>query len=414
MIPRKLVPKLLDLAGFYPVVVVTGPRQAGKTTLCRAAFPGKAYVSLESLDTREYAQSDPRGFLAEYRDGAIIDEIQQVPSLVSYLQTEVDEHQTPGRYILTGSQHFGISQAISQSLAGRCGMLVLLAPDWEELRQFPAVPDDLYTLLWQGSYPRIYDRNIPAQQWLADYTATYVERDVRQVVNVGDLMAFSGFLKLCAGRTAQEINLSALGGDAGVSHNTARAWLSILETSYLIHRLPAWHGNIRKQVVKAPKLHFLDSGLVCYLLNIREPEQLRHHPLRGAIFESWVVSELYKAQAHRGEQPNLYHYRESRGMELDVLMNLGDRLCAIEIKSAATVAADFFRHFESFAERVRHTGLPSRIENVVVYGGEASQQRSTARLIAWRDVGEIPRIENKVSAKASLRKQIKRSGRSNK
>lgn len=414
MIPRKLVPKLLDLAGFYPVVVVTGPRQAGKTTLCRAAFPGKAYVSLESLDTREYAQSDPRGFLAEYRDGAIIDEIQQVPNLVSYLQTEVDERQTPGRYILTGSQHFGISQAISQSLAGRCGMLVLLAPDWEELRQFPAVPDDLYTLLWQGSYPRIYDRNIPAQQWLADYTATYVERDVRQVVNVGDLMAFSGFLKLCAGRTAQEINLSALGGDAGVSHNTARAWLSILETSYLIHRLPAWHGNIRKQAVKAPKLHFLDSGLVCYLLNIREPEQLRHHPLRGAIFESWVVSELYKAQAHRGEQPNLYHYRESRGMELDVLMNLGDRLCAIEIKSAATVAADFFRHFESFAERVRHTGLPSRIENVVVYGGEASQQRSTARLIAWRDVGEIPRIENKVSAKAGLRKQVKRSGRSNK
>lgn len=387
VIPRKLASKLLELAGFYPVVVVTGPRQAGKTTLCRAAFPDKTYVSLESLDTRDFAHTDPRGFLAEYRNGAIIDEIQQVPSLASYLQTEVDELPTLGRFILTGSQHFGISQAISQSLAGRCGLLALLAPDWEELRQFSVVPDDLYTLLWQGSYPRIYDRNIPAQQWLADYTATYIERDVRQVVNVGDLLAFSGFMKLCAGRTAQEINLSALGSDAGVSHNTARAWLSILETSYLIHRLPAWHSNIRKQVVKAPKLHFLDSGLVCYLLNIREPEQLRHHPLRGAIFESWVVAELYKAQVHRGEQPNLYHYRESRGLEMDVLVNLGNRLCAIEVKSAATVAADFFKCFEPFSERVRNTDLPSRIENIVVYGGESSQQRSGARLIAWRDVG---------------------------
>jgi hypothetical protein len=391
MIPRKLLPNLLKLAGFYPVVVVTGPRQAGKTTLCRAAFPDKAYVSLESLDTREFAQTDPRGFLAEYHNGAIIDEIQQVPSLASYLQTEVDERPTPGRFILTGSQHFGISQTISQSLAGRCGLLALLAPDWEELRRFPVVPDDLYTLLWQGSYPRIYDRNIPAHQWLADYTATYVQRDVRQVINIGDLLAFSGFIKLCAGRTAQEINLSALGGDAGVSHNTARAWLSILETSYLIYRLPAWHGNIRKQVVKAPKLHFLDSGLACYLLNIREPDQLRHHPLRGAIFESWVVSELYKAQVHGGEQPNLYHYRESRGLEMDVLVNLGDRLCAIEAKSAATAATDFFNGFAPFAERVRNSDLPARIENAVVYGGEESQQRSTARLIAWRDVGEALR-----------------------
>lgn len=393
MIPRKLIPNLLALAGFYPVVVVTGPRQAGKTTLCRAAFPDKAYVSLESLDTREFAQTDPRGFLAEYHHGAIIDEIQQAPSLVSYLQTEVDERPEPGRFILTGSQHFGISQTISQSLAGRCGLLALLAPDWDELRQFPSVPDDLYTLLWQGSYPRIYDRNIPANQWLADYTATYVQRDVRQVVNVGDLMAFSSFIKLCAGRTAQEINLSSLGGDAGVSHNTARAWLSILETSYLILRLPAWHGNIRKQVVKAPKLHFLDSGLACYLLNIREPEQLRHHPLRGAIFESWVVSELYKAQVHQGEQPNLHHYRESRGLEIDVLVDRGDRLCAIEVKSASTVAADFFKCFEPFSERVSNSGLPTLIENVVVYGGEASQLRSTARVVAWKDVGEILRVK---------------------
>lgn len=389
MIPRKLRPKLLELAGYYPVVVVTGPRQSGKTTLCRSAFPDKAYVSLESLDTRNYAYTDPRGFLAEYRAGAVIDEIQQVPELLSYLQSEVDSEPEAGRFILTGSQHFSLSHAISQSLAGRCGILTLLAPDLEELSAFPAAPTDLYTTLWQGAYPRIYDREIPAHQWLADYISTYVERDVRQVIKVGDLLAFAGFLKLCAGRTGQEINLSAMGNDAGISHNTARAWLSVLETSYIIYRLPAWHRNIRKQVVKAPKLHFLDSGLACHLLAIRELEQLRHHPLRGALFESWVVTELYKAQLHRGEQPNMFHYRESRGAEIDLLINKGKVLHAIEIKSGATASADFFKNFRHLAERLTKTGLPEEIKNHVIYGGEQSQKRTQAQLLSWRDTLKV-------------------------
>jgi hypothetical protein len=389
MIPRKLRSKLLELAGYYPVVVVTGPRQSGKTTLCKSTYPDKAYVSLESLDTRNYAHSDPRGFLQEYRAGAVIDEIQQVPELLSYLQSEVDSEPAAGRFILTGSQHFGLSQAISQSLAGRCGILTLLAPDLEELSAFPAAPTDLYTMLWQGSYPRIYDREIPAHQWLADYISTYVERDVRQVVNVGDLLAFSGFLKLCAGRTGQEINLSSMGNDAGISHNTARAWLSVLETSYIIHRLPAWHGNIRKQVVKAPKLHFLDSGVACHLLGIRELEQLRHHPLRGALFESWVVAELHKAQLNRGEEPNMFHYRESRGPEIDLLISKGKVLHAIEIKSGATASADFFRNFQHLAERLSETGLPDQIKNHVIYGGEQSQKRTQARLWSWRDTLKV-------------------------
>lgn len=389
MIPRKLTDKLLELACYYPVVAVSGPRQAGKTTLCRATFPDKPYVSLESLDFREFAAHDPRGFLAEYTQGAILDEIQQAPGLVSYLQTEVDERPQPGRFILTGSQHLAISQSISQSLAGRCGLLTLLPPDLEELRAFPEIPDDLFTLLWQGSYPRIYDRNIPAYQWLGDYIATYVQRDVRQVVNVGDLLAFTGFLKLCAGRTGQEINLSTLGGDAGVSHNTAKSWLSILEASFIIHRLPAWYTNIRKQVVKAPKLHFFDSGLACALLQIREPAQLKLHPLRGAIFESWVAAELYKSLAHQGEQPQLYHYRESRGLEMDILVQRGDSLQAIEIKSGATAAADFFKGFAPFAERMRGAGFAGTIESAVVYGGEVSQQRSAAKLVTWREVGSI-------------------------
>jgi hypothetical protein len=389
MIPRTLEKKLRELAGYYPAVLVTGPRQSGKTTLCRMAYADKRYVSLEALDMRDFASSDPRGFLAEYADGAIIDEVQQVPELLSYLQSDIDDRSEPGRFILTGSQHFGLSQSISQTLAGRCGILVLLPPGLEELQAFPTAPADLFPLLWQGAYPRIYDREIPAHQWLADYIATYVQRDVRQVINVGDLETFSGFLKLCAGRTAQEINLSALGNDAGVTHNTARAWLSVLETSYIVHRLPAWHTNIRKQVVKAPKLHFFDSGMVCYLLGIREPGQLRLHPMRGAIFESWVVSETYKAFVHSGVQPNLFHYREARGPEIDLLIERGEELDAVEIKSGATTSADFFKNLKRFADRMEGAGKTHRVRNLVVYGGDDSRQRSDGQVLSWCQVQKL-------------------------
>ncbi len=389
MIKRTLEKKLYELAGYYPAVVVTGPRQSGKTTLCQMAYPDKPYVSLEAIDIRDFAVSDPRGFLAQYAGGAIVDEIQQAPELLSYLQSEIDARPEPGRFILTGSQHFGLTQSIAQSLAGRCGILVLLPPSLTELRAFQSAPVDVFPLLWQGTYPRIYDREIPAHQWLADYTATYLQRDVRQVINVGDLQAFSGFLKLCAGRTAQEINLSKLGSDAGISHNTARAWLSVMETSYIIHRLPAWHTNIRKQVVKAPKLHFFDSGLVCYLLGIREPNQLRLHPLRGPIFESWVISETYKTLVHNGLQPDLFHYRESRGAEIDLLIEQGDGLAAVEIKSGATVNKDFFKNLRRFSDRLQARRPRRPVQSQVVYGGEDSQQRSDARVLSWRDVSKV-------------------------
>jgi predicted AAA+ superfamily ATPase len=389
MIDRNITPQLRALAGNYPVVAVTGPRQSGKTTLCRAVFPNRPYVSLEALDLRAFAQEDPRGFLAEYQDGAVLDEIQRVPGLLSYLQTEVDERPEPGRFILTGSQHLGLSESIAQSLAGRCGLLTLLPPSLDELTRFPNAPDDLYTLLWQGAYPRIYDRGIPARQWLADYLATYVQRDVRQIVNIGALQTFSGFLRLCAGRSAQEINLSALGADAGVSHNTARAWLSVLETSFVVHRLPAWHANLRKQLVKAPKLHLFDSGLLCYLLGIQEPSQLRLHPLRGAVFESWAVAEVYKAQTNQGRQPALFHYRESRGIEIDLLVEYGLALDALEIKSGATVVADFFKHLPRFAERLASLTPKPSMRALVVYGGDASQRRTQAQVVSWRDLPSV-------------------------
>jgi uncharacterized protein len=389
MIARRLEKKLHQLAGYYPAVAVTGPRQSGKTTLCRMTYPEMPYVSLEAMDSRDFAVSDPRGFLAEYADGAIIDEIQHAPDLLSYMQGDIDARPDVGRFILTGSQHFGLSHTIAQSLAGRCGILTLLPPDLDELRAFPNAPDDLFQILWQGSYPRIYDRMIPAHQWLADYTTTYIQRDVRQVINVGDLQTFSTFLKLCAGRTAQEINLSKLGADAGISHNTARAWLSILETSYIIHRLPAWHANIRKQIVKAPKLHFFDSGLICYLLGIREPAQLRLHPLRGAIFESWAVSEAYKASVHSGMQPNLFHYREARGPEIDLLIEQAQNLYAVEIKSGATVNKDFFKNLNRFSDRLAGEANAPEIFHHIVYGGDDSQNRSHARVLAWRHIQRL-------------------------
>lgn len=386
MILRTLQKKLNELSTYYPTVVVTGPRQSGKTTLCRMTFPDMPYVSLEALDTRDFAATDPRGFLSEHADGAIIDEIQNVPDLLSYLQGDIDSRPEPGRFILTGSQHFGLSQSISQSLAGRSGILVLLPLGMEELRAFPNAPTDLFETLWQGAYPRIYDRNIPAHQWLRDYTSTYIERDVRQVLNVGDLQVFFAFLRLCSGRTAQEINLSALGADAGISHNTARSWLSILETSHIVHRLPARHANMRKQIVKAPKLHFLDSGLACHLLGIRDPDQLRHHPLRGAIFESWVFSEIYKAHVHEGVEPRMFHYRESRGIEIDILIEQAKAMAAVEVKSGATISGDFFRSLDLLPDRLKSADVNAALQKYVVYGGEKTQKRSKAKVLSWRDV----------------------------
>ena len=383
MIERTLSTKLRELAGYYPIVTVTGPRQSGKTTLCRACFPDRPYVSLERHDTRDAARTDPRGFLETVADGAVLDEVQHVPELLSYLQAEVDERPEPGRFVLTGSQHFGLTEQVAQSLAGRTGVLFLLPPSLDELRRFPEPPASLWETLWAGAYPRIHDRRIPADRWLADYVTTYVQRDVRQVLRVGDLQTFTTFLKLCAGRTGQVVNLSSLGGDAGVSHNTARAWLSVLETSLLVFRLPPWHRNLKKQLVKAPKLHFLDAGLACHLLGIRSPEQLRHHPLRGAIFESWCVSEVYKARAHRGLSADLFYFRDHKGLEVDLVVETGDAVLLGEMKSGATIAGDFFGPLTRLAGLLGKTGDWRPVRQIVFYGGVERQRRNDALALPW-------------------------------
>jgi hypothetical protein len=366
-------------------VTITGPRQSGKTTLCREVFKRLPYVSLEPIDIRTFAQDDPREFLDEYRRGAIIDEVQHAPELLSYIQEEVDARPRPGRFVLTGSQNLGMLANIGQSLAGRTAVLHLLPLGLDELRRFESAPTDLLPTLWAGAYPRIHDRKIPANRWLADYVTTYVQRDVRQLLNVGDLEAFTTFVRLCAGRTAQEVNLSALGADAGVSHNTARSWLSILEACFLVFRVPPWLRNVRKQIVKSPKLHFFDSGLVCSLLGITNPEQLRHHPLRGPIFESWVAAEVYKARVHRGLDPRLFHYREAKGLEVDLIVDRGADRVAVEAKSGATAPPDAFRALVRFAASMRRP----KPQSIVVFGGERSQRRKDGQLVSWRAIQDI-------------------------
>jgi predicted AAA+ superfamily ATPase len=394
-IERDLAPVLAQAARSNPVVTVTGPRQSGKTTLCRRTFRDKPWVSLEAIDNREFAISNPRGFLAQYRSGAILDEIQRAPDLLSYLQTEVDENPEPGRFILTGSENLTLSEKVSQSLAGRSRMLRLLPPSYVELQRFASPPRDLWQTLWMGAYPRIHHKRMAgepprAHEWLDDYIASYIERDVRQVSQVINLEAFRKLLVLAAGRTGQELNRAVLGADAGVTQPTARAWLSVLETSFICYTLPAWHRNVRKQQVKSPKLHFFDTGLVCALLGIRSPEQLRVHHLRGAIFETWVASEVLKARLNRGlPLKHVYHYRESQGAELDLVV-MSDELFLVEAKSSETVVNEFFRNVRQLSSAIEGFELSPAPRAILVYGGDQGQRRTDVTVVPWREIHTIP------------------------
>jgi predicted AAA+ superfamily ATPase len=382
MIRRHISRVIKELAKGYPAIAITGPRQSGKTTLARMLFPNKTYVSLEDPDVLMLACEDPRKFLQIHKKGAILDEVQRCPELFSYLQGVLDESTRMGRFILTGSQQFDFLSRITQSLAGRVAMVQLLPFTYGEVYSQPQTLD---SVMYKGLYPPVHDRNLNPSTWFANYMNTYIERDVRQMLNVKDLRTFRRFVHLCAGRTGQLLNLSGLATDAGITHNTAKAWISILEASYLIFLLEPHFPNFNKRVIKSPKLYFYDSGLAAWLLNIREVEHLAFHPLRGNLFEGWVVSELAKMQFNMGLQSNLYFWRDQKGHEIDVLFEKSDRTVPLEIKSGQTLNSSFFKGLDYWEKC-------SRIENQdswLVYGGEKAQFRRNTRVISWMDLHEL-------------------------
>jgi uncharacterized protein len=400
MLPRHLAPRLLRDASQYPVITLTGPRQSGKTTLVRSLFEDTRYVSLETPSERRHALEDPVGFLARFPDAVIIDEAQRAPELFSYIQTIVDEEDRSGRFILTGSQNFLLLEGVTQSLAGRAAITHLLPFNLREIHRVavPEALDDglepfeperrphgqkpassLMGALIAGFYPRIHDKGLEPYGWLDNYVQTYLERDVRQLEHVGDLASFERFLRLVAGRSGQLLNLSALASDTGVSQPTATRWLSILEASFLVKRVQPYHKSYRKRLVKAPKLYFLDSGLLCYLLDIRTPDELFIHPARGAIFEGFVLAEIVKRAYNRGERPRLYHWRDSAGHEVDFILERGQRRAVIEVKSSATLHGDHVRGLHWW----RDLAQDDQASLVLVTGGEEEMDYKGVHVLPW-------------------------------
>lgn len=383
MIPRVAAKALQLLAREYPVVVVTGPRQSGKSTLVQAVFPRHPLVSLEDLDEREFARSDPRGFLARFPDGAVLDEVQRTPGLLNYLQGIVDRDTRPGRFILTGSQQFDLLAGVTQSLAGRAALLPLLPFTYGELRTDNLAPAKLEEWLWRGAYPPLYDRPIDAGRWYGNYVSSYLERDVRQLIGVRDLGTFQRFVRMVAARTGQLVNLSSLGADCGVTHNTAKAWLDVLQASHLVHLLPPYHRNFGKRLVKTPKLYFLDSGLAAWLLGISDAASLSVHASRGALFETWVLAELLKARYNAALPANVTFWRDRTGHEVDFLVEERGRVQAIEAKSGSTFAPDFLDGLKSWRKLAKGTAG----DLTLVYGGDQAYLRDGITVAPWRRFG---------------------------
>jgi len=383
MLDRILGRTLGRLANGFPILAITGPRQSGKTTLSKALFPNLAYVSLEDPLERSFAMEDPKGFLSRFSQGAIFDEAQRWPDLFSHLQGMVDEDRTPGRYILTGSQQFGLMAGITQSLAGRVGMTRLLPLSLEEIPAGEVGNPD--KMMLRGGYPALYSEDVMPADWFASYVATYLERDVRQVLEVKDLTVFQRFLRFCAGRTGQLLNLSALAGEAGISHTTARSWISVLESSDIVHLLPPYHRNFGKRLVKSPKLYFVDVGLACWLLGIRSGEVLETHPARGALFETLVIGEFLKGRLNRGLPADLYFWRDNNGLEADLIFESKGKLQMVEIKSGRTVTTDYVRA----AKKSSSFAPDEALVPWLIHGGEDSYERNGVRVIGWRGLKDL-------------------------
>ena len=381
MIQRIAKDKLKDLAAKFKAVAVTGARQTGKTTLVKQVFKGKPYLSLENPDTRNFALEDPRGFLESYPAGAILDEVQRAPILFSYLQEILDNTKKKGLFILSGSNNFLLQQNISQTLAGRVGYINLLPFSISELAKAKLLPDDDDQIMLKGFYPPIYDQEIPPMDWCPNYVRTYIEKDVRQIKNITDLIVFERFMKLLAGRSGQELINSALAVETGVDVKTIQSWIGILESSFIIYLLKPHFKNFNKTIVKRPKVYFYDTALVCYLLGIRNVLQLKTHPLRGSIFEGMVVTELIKQRTNAGLPVNIYYWRDKTGHEIDVIIDNGNKLLPIEIKSGKTFNSEFFKNIDYWCN------LSGSDKSILLYAGDQNQKRSNGKeILNWKQI----------------------------
>jgi predicted AAA+ superfamily ATPase len=385
MISRIADKTIRNLLRGFPIVTLTGPRQSGKTTLAKAVFKNRPYASLEEPDLRQAASDDPRSFLGRFPNGAVLDEVQRCPEILSYLQTLVDADGRMGLYILTGSQQFGLMTGITQSLAGRTAFVELLPFAIPELTGAGKLPANIDAMILTGCYPPIYDRTLEAAAWYSAYVTAYVERDVRQMLKIQELETFQRFVRLCAGRTGQLINLSSLATECGITHNTAKAWISVLEASYLVFLLRPHSVSFNKRLVKMPKLYFYDVGLAAWLLGIRTTEQMITHPLRGNIFETFIISELIKSKLNRGEKPAFSFWRDSNGNEVDLIVEQGTKLMPVEIKSGRTLTHESFAGLEKWrALAGEKATMPA-----LIYGGDESYQQKRIKVINWRECGQL-------------------------
>ena len=385
-IERQIKPYLQKALSQFPILSLTGPRQSGKTTLLKKSFPDYQYFNMERLDLRELFLSDPMGFLQSNGEKLIFDEAQNVPELFSYIQVISDERGTPGQYILSGSQSFLMNKHISQSLAGRAHISHLFPFSLNEIAQSEI---DINKIIWSGFYPRLYNSDIYPKDFYPSYIQTYIERDVRSLKGIENLNTFSRFLGLCAGRIGQVLNLSSLANDTGISVNTAKAWLSLLESSFIIFQLQPYHNNFSKRLIKSPKIYFYDTGIACSLLRLTNPDMIRTHYLYGSLFENLVINEIVKSYYHSGKQPAVYYWRESNGTEIDCIIEKGNKeLIAIEIKGGATFSKDYLKNFKNFPEN------NYKIKKRLIYTGNKSYNISDVQLISWSDFTEYLKILN--------------------
>jgi predicted AAA+ superfamily ATPase len=391
MVNRDAEPRLKMLTKQFPAIVMTGPRQSGKSTLCQKVFPNLPYTTLESPDVRAFALEDPRGFLKQFPKGAILDEIQNCPQITSYLQEIIDRDPVSGRWILTGSHNLSVMESTSQSLAGRSAVVHLLPLSRSEVVEFSHYPKSLNETLLTGGYPRILDRKLRPADWLSSYVATYLEREVRSISHIGDLVTFQRFAQLSAGRISQLLNLSSLAADCSISQPTAKAWVSVLEASFITFRLPSYHGNVSKRLIKMPKLHFYDTGLAAWLLGIRNVAQLDVHPLRGAMFESWVVSEIIKQRFNRGEANGVYFFRDKAGLESDVLVQGRKTLKLVEVKAGQTISSDWAANNQKIMGLFAKT--KQAVSSVVVYSGTEKQERNGVTYLPWHAIQDYSWVD---------------------